>query len=54
MKCDPLNPGHWRDIVEEIYSMEKLTYTLRNKAESPDNAGGSEPYSRARRGLLQS
>ena len=29
LKPDPPGPGQWMDIIEEIYSMEKLTYCLR-------------------------
>ena len=36
LKSDPPSPGHWMDIVEEIHSMERLTYYLRMKAGTLD------------------
>ncbi len=36
MKSDPPSPRQWLDIVEEIYTMERLTYCLRMKAGTLD------------------
>ena len=32
LKSDTPQTGHWMDIMEEIYAMEKMTFHLRIKA----------------------
>lgn len=37
LRNDPSGTGQWLTILEEIYSMEKLTYLLKFKTKTLDN-----------------